>query len=165
MSRGNGRGDGSRMLATRVKTARRRSSASSRWLQRQLNDPYVKKAQVEGYRSRAAFKLLELDDRFGILPHKRAFCRPWMRTGRMDQVLASKVQGGSIVGVDIQKSIQFREQRFLNSIFFLKKQFQRLPRRLAGRQTLFYPIWRHQLQDINEQTNFALEPWPRQHMT
>jgi 23S rRNA (uridine2552-2'-O)-methyltransferase len=67
MARGNRRGDGSRMLATRVRTARGRSSASARWLQRQLNDPYVQKAQIEGYRSRAAFKLLELDTRFNIL--------------------------------------------------------------------------------------------------
>lgn len=53
---------------TYVKTARKRSNASTRWLQRQLNDPYVAKAKQEGYRSRAAYKLAELDDRFHLIP-------------------------------------------------------------------------------------------------
>jgi len=48
----------------RVKTARGRKLSSTRWLQRQLNDPYVQEAHRKGYRSRAAFKLIELDDRF-----------------------------------------------------------------------------------------------------
>jgi len=52
---------------TRVKTARYRKSSSTRWLQRQLNDPYVAAAKRDGYRSRAAYKLLEIDDRFSFL--------------------------------------------------------------------------------------------------
>ena len=52
---------------TRVKTARGRSTSSNRWLARQLNDPYVKRAKAEGWRSRAAFKLIELDERFHFL--------------------------------------------------------------------------------------------------
>ena len=51
----------------RVKTAKGRKTGSTRWLERQLNDPYVKRARAEGYRSRAAYKLLELDERFGFL--------------------------------------------------------------------------------------------------
>jgi len=51
----------------RVRTARGRTASSTRWLERQLNDPYVKQAKAEGYRSRAAYKLLELDERFGLL--------------------------------------------------------------------------------------------------
>ena len=58
---------GNRELKKRVKTARGRSISSVRWLNRQINDPYVSRAKREGYRSRAAFKLLELDDRFGWL--------------------------------------------------------------------------------------------------
>lgn len=69
--RGSGRGSGNssqtNRLHVRVKTARGRKSSSTRWLQRQLNDPYVERAKKEGYRSRAAFKLLELDERFGLL--------------------------------------------------------------------------------------------------
>ncbi len=55
----------SKGLKTRVKTAKGRKIGSTRWLERQLNDPYVKRAKAEGCRSRAAYKLLELDDRFG----------------------------------------------------------------------------------------------------
>ena len=51
----------------RVRTARSRSAQSTRWLERQLNDPYVKRARAEGYRSRAAYKLIELDERFKLL--------------------------------------------------------------------------------------------------
>ena len=70
---GRGRKSGSRTgvnprnLRTRVKTARGRKASSTRWLERQLNDPYVAKARAEGYASRAAYKLIEMDDRFGIL--------------------------------------------------------------------------------------------------
>lgn len=55
------------MLKTHVKTAKKRSSASTQWLQRQLNDPYVAMAKQEGYRARSAFKLIELDDKFHFL--------------------------------------------------------------------------------------------------
>ena len=54
-------------MGKRVKTARGRTASSTRWLERQLNDPYVKQAKAEGYRSRAAYKLIELDDKFGLL--------------------------------------------------------------------------------------------------
>ena len=66
-SGGTGGGSGRGGLFERVKTAKRRSVSSTRWLQRQLNDPYVRKAQAEGYRSRAAYKLIELEDKFGVL--------------------------------------------------------------------------------------------------
>jgi 23S rRNA (uridine2552-2'-O)-methyltransferase len=56
-----------RRLSVRVKTAKTRSAASARWLARQLNDPYVTAARQQGWRSRAAFKLLELDDRFHLI--------------------------------------------------------------------------------------------------
>ena len=61
MSRGGTRGH------TRVRTGRGRTSQSIRWLERQLNDPYVKRAKAEGYRSRAAYKLIELDEKFDML--------------------------------------------------------------------------------------------------
>ena len=67
-----GTSPGSRRLSVRVKTARGRKSSSTRWLQRQLNDPYVADARKAGYRSRAAWKLTQLDDRFRfLLPGKR----------------------------------------------------------------------------------------------
>lgn len=69
---GKGTGGGARALKVRVKTARRRTTSSTRWLQRQLNDPYVRRAKAEGYRSRAAYKLIEMDDKHRLL-------RPGMR--------------------------------------------------------------------------------------
>jgi len=75
----------------RVRTARGRTAASTRWLERQLNDPYVRRAKAEGYRSRAAYKLLELDERFGLLKgvkrvvdlaSRRAAGRRWCAAGR-----------------------------------------------------------------------------------
>lgn len=62
-----GANSGARALKVRVKTARKRSNSSTRWLQRQLNDPYVHAAKREGYRSRAAFKLAEIDDKYRFL--------------------------------------------------------------------------------------------------
>ncbi len=68
MSKSGGKGgSGARQLKTRVKSARGRSNSSTRWLQRQLNDPYVKRAHDEGWRSRAAFKLIEIDDKQNLL--------------------------------------------------------------------------------------------------
>jgi len=62
-------GRGQRDLKVRVKTAKGRKISSVRWLERQLNDPYVHRAKKDGYRGRAAYKILELDDRFGLLVH------------------------------------------------------------------------------------------------
>jgi 23S rRNA (uridine2552-2'-O)-methyltransferase len=68
MKSGTGKGVGSpRGLAVAVRSARSRSAASQRWLVRQLNDPYVAAAKAQGWRSRAAFKLIELDERFGLI--------------------------------------------------------------------------------------------------
>ena len=64
---GGGSGRGRRDLRVRVKTARGRKLSSTRWLERQLNDPYVARARAEGYRSRAAYKLIEIDDKLGFL--------------------------------------------------------------------------------------------------
>jgi len=67
MSGGKRRAPGARDLTVSVRAARGRTESSRRWLQRQLNDPYVSAAKREGWRSRAAFKLTELDDRFGLI--------------------------------------------------------------------------------------------------
>lgn len=89
-----------RTLAVKVKNAGDRSVSSQKWLQRQLNDPYVAAARAEGWRSRAAYKLIELDDKFHLL-------RPGMRVvdlgaapGGWSQV-AVKRGVGQIVGLDL----------------------------------------------------------------
>ena len=95
MSRG---GSGGR---TRVKTARGRTAQSVRWLERQLNDPYVKRAQADGYRSRSAYKLIELDERFGFLKPARAVIDLGVAPGGWTQVVRRTVPKARIVGIDL----------------------------------------------------------------
>jgi 23S rRNA (uridine2552-2'-O)-methyltransferase len=95
MSRG---GSGGR---TRVKTARGRTTSSNRWLERQLNDPYVKRAHAEGYRSRAAFKLIELDERFRFLRGVRAVIDLGIAPGGWAQVVRKQCPKARIVGIDL----------------------------------------------------------------
>ena len=109
---GNNSGRGQRDLRVKVKTARGRKLSSTLWLERQLNDPYVKRAQADGYRGRAAYKILELDDKFRFLvPGARVVdlgCAP----GGWCQVAVQRInalgtrQGkkvGTILGVDLQE--------------------------------------------------------------
>jgi 23S rRNA (uridine2552-2'-O)-methyltransferase len=90
-----------RLLKTRVKTARKRSAASTAWLERQLNDPYVARAKREGYRSRAAFKLLEIDARYHILKRGRKVVDLGAAPGGWLQVAMAKVGEGKVFGVDL----------------------------------------------------------------
>ncbi len=97
---------GNHMLVERVKTARGRKPSSTRWLQRQLNDPYVIEARRQGYRSRAAFKLVELDDRFHFLKPGVRVVDLGAAPGGWTQVAVERVkalapQGGRVVGIDI----------------------------------------------------------------
>ena len=88
-------------LRTRVKTARKRTAQSTRWLERQLNDPYVKRAKAEGYRSRAAFKLIELDERFGFLKGTRRVVDLGVAPGGWAQVVRRQVPKAAVVGIDL----------------------------------------------------------------
>ncbi len=105
-------GRGQRDLRVRVKTAKGRKLSSTLWLERQLNDPYVQRAKKEGYRGRAAYKILELDDRYGFLkPGARVVdlgCAP----GGWCQVAVVRVNAlgqnpkkpvGTVLGVDLQE--------------------------------------------------------------
>lgn len=106
---GGGGGDpiaGQRMVKQRVRTAGRRSASSTRWLERQLNDPYVVAAKREGYRSRAAFKILQLDEKYGLLkPGQRvvdlgAAPGGWTQIA-VDRTKAGRAGGGRVVGIDL----------------------------------------------------------------
>ena len=88
-------------LRTRVKTARRRSAQSTRWLERQLNDPYVRRAKAEGYRSRAAYKLIELDERFAFLRNARRVVDLGMAPGGWSQVVRKRLPKAKVVGIDL----------------------------------------------------------------
>jgi 23S rRNA (uridine2552-2'-O)-methyltransferase len=86
---------------TRVKTARGRTSSSNRWLERQLNDPYVRRAKAEGYRSRAAYKLLELDERFGLLKDVKSVIDLGIAPGGWSQVVRRISPKANIAGIDL----------------------------------------------------------------
>lgn len=107
-ARGGGNGGG-RGLTQRVKTARGRKLGSTRWLQRQLNDPFVQEAQRLGYRSRAAFKLQQIDDRFSLLkPGLRvvdlgAAPGGWLQVAAERMRLTDDGRGGVLVGFDLQE--------------------------------------------------------------
>ncbi len=105
-------GRGQRDLRVKVRTARGRKASSTRWLERQLNDPYVKRARTEGYRGRAAYKIIELDDKYRFLvPGARVVdlgCAPggWCqvavaRTNALG-TRSDKAQG-RVIGVDLQE--------------------------------------------------------------
>ena len=91
----------SRGTRQRVRTARGRSASSTRWLERQLNDPYVRRAKAENYRSRAAYKLLELDERFSILKGTRSVVDLGIAPGGWSQVVRRRAPTASIVGIDL----------------------------------------------------------------
>jgi 23S rRNA (uridine2552-2'-O)-methyltransferase len=88
-------------LRTRVKTAKGRKVGSTRWLERQLNDPYVKRAKAEGYRSRAAYKLIELDERFGFLKGARRVVDLGIAPGGWAQVVRQRLPQAILVGIDL----------------------------------------------------------------
>jgi 23S rRNA (uridine2552-2'-O)-methyltransferase len=106
-SRKRPRGAG-RDLHTRVKTAKGRKISSTRWLQRQLNDPFVAAARREGYRSRAAFKLIDLDDRFHFLKPGTSVLDLGAAPGSWAQVAVDRVHGGRpgggrVIAVDVSE--------------------------------------------------------------
>jgi 23S rRNA (uridine2552-2'-O)-methyltransferase len=105
-------GRGQRDLRVRVKTAKGRKLSSTLWLERQLNDPYVVRAKKEGYRGRAAYKIIELDDKFGFLkPGARIVdlgCAPggWCQVavGRVNALGERKGKAiGRVLGIDLQE--------------------------------------------------------------
>src|SRR5262249_42725272 len=91
-----------RMKAVRVKTAKARTQSSTRWLERQLNDPYVADAKAKGYRSRAAFKIIEMDDKFHFLRGGARGLDLGAAPSGWSQIAAQRVGArGAVVAVDI----------------------------------------------------------------
>jgi 23S rRNA (uridine2552-2'-O)-methyltransferase len=85
----------------RIRTAKGRKTSSTRWLERQLNDPYVRRAKAENYRSRAAYKLLELDEKFGLLKGTKAVVDLGIAPGGWSQVVRRRVPQSRVVGIDL----------------------------------------------------------------
>src|SRR3984957_16722460 len=111
-------------LKIRVKTARKRSLASTLWLERQLNDPYVARAKRDGYRSRAAYKLLEIDERYRFLRPGQKIVDLGAAPGGWSQVAATavgstegkaKVFGIDLLPIEPLPGVEFRVLDFLDS--------------------------------------------------
>src|SRR5262245_19198448 len=103
--KGGERRSGSRKLAVKLRTAKGRKIASTRWLQRQLNDPYVKEAKRRGYRSRAAFKLIEMEDKYRFLKEGMSVVDFGAAPGGWSQVAAERVGAvegrGQVIAADL----------------------------------------------------------------
>jgi 23S rRNA (uridine2552-2'-O)-methyltransferase len=85
----------------RLRKAKNRKDSSTRWLTRQISDPYVKKAKAEGFRSRAAYKLAELDERFGLLKGVKRAVDLGIAPGGWSQVLRQRCPKANVVGIDL----------------------------------------------------------------
>lgn len=85
----------------RIRTAKGRKVSSTRWLERQLNDPYVRRAKAENYRSRAAYKLLELDERFGLLKGVKSVVDLGIAPGGWSQVVRRRSPQAKVAGIDL----------------------------------------------------------------
>ena len=118
-----------RNLKVKVNTAKGRTTSSTRWLQRQLNDPFVKEAKIQGFRSRSAFKLLEIDDKFNLLRKGYNVLDLGCAPGGWCQVAARKVGVKSsenlVVGLDLKQceaivGVTFFEIDFLDEGQFLE---------------------------------------------
>ena len=118
---------------TRVKTAKGRKVASTRWLERQLNDPYVKRAKAEGYRSRAAYKLIELDERFGLLKGVGAVVDLGIAPGGWSQVVRMKAPKAAVAGIDLLPTDPIEGVAILEMDFMDDSAPERLRKALGGR--------------------------------
>lgn len=97
-------GGSGRELTTRIKSKKKRTNSQRAWLERQLNDPYVTRAKREGYRSRAAYKLLEIDEKHKILKAGDRVLDLGAAPGGWSQISAAKIGAparGKIVGIDL----------------------------------------------------------------
>jgi len=113
------RGDGRRGLKVRVKTAKKRTPSSARWLERQLNDPYVVRAQAEGYRARSAFKLVEMDDRYKLFKPGQRVVDLGSTPGSWSQIAVERV--GSPPDAPTVVAIDYLAMDPIPGVVFLQK--------------------------------------------
>jgi len=116
----------------RLRTAKGRTTSSTRWLERQLNDPYVKRAKAENYRSRAAYKLLELDERFGFLKGARAVVDLGIAPGGWSQVVRRTTPQAKVVGIDLLPTDPIEGVTILQMDFMDEAAPEQLERALGG---------------------------------
>jgi 23S rRNA (uridine2552-2'-O)-methyltransferase len=101
----------------KVRSSRRRTASSTRWLDRQLNDPYVQEAQRAGYHSRAAFKLAEIDDRFKLLRSGARVIDLGAAPGGWSQIAAARVGVDNVIALDREDMAEVPGVRFLKGDF------------------------------------------------
>ena len=123
---------GERGLRQRVKTARGRSVSSNRWLERHLNDPYVRRAKADNYRSRAAYKLLELDERFGLLKGVKSVVDLGIAPGGWSQVVRRRSPAAKVAGIDLLPTDPIDEVTILQMDFMDDSAPARLREALGG---------------------------------
>ena len=116
----------------RLRTAKGRKVSSTRWLERQLNDPYVKRAKAEGYRSRAAYKLLELDEKFGLLKGVKGVVDLGIAPGGWSQVVRKKAPAARVAGIDFLPTDPIDGVAILQMDFMDEEAPERLREALAG---------------------------------
>lgn len=117
---------------TRLRSAKGRKLSSTKWLERQLNDPYVKRAKAENYRSRAAYKLIELDERFGLIKGVKAVVDLGIAPGGWTQVVRKKAPQATVVGIDLLPSDPIQGAIILQMDFMDELAPERLKEALGG---------------------------------
>lgn len=132
---GQGAAGGGRSLYEKVKANRARTPSQRAWIERQLNDPYVKRAKEEGWRSRAAFKLLELDERFGLLRRGQRVVDLGAAPGGWTQVALTRTVG-AVVGIDLLPMDPLPGAVFLEMDFLAPEAEAALATALGGRPDL-----------------------------
>jgi 23S rRNA (uridine2552-2'-O)-methyltransferase len=116
----------------RLRTAKGRKVSSTKWLERQLNDPYVKRAKAEGYRSRAAYKLIELDDRFHFLAGTGRVVDLGVAPGGWTQVVRKRVPKAVVVGIDFLPTEPIEGATLIQLDFMDESAPERLKEALGG---------------------------------
>jgi 23S rRNA (uridine2552-2'-O)-methyltransferase len=120
----------------RVKTAKGRKVSSTRWLERQLNDPYVKRARAEGYRSRAAYKLIELDEKFHFLKGAARVVDLGIAPGGWTQVVRKRLPHAAVVGIDLLPTDPIEGAVILEMDFLAEDAPEKLREALGGEADL-----------------------------
>ncbi len=126
-----------RREAVRVKTAKKRTTSSARWLQRQLNDPYVVAAKEAGYRSRAAFKILQLDEQFHFIKAGQRVIDLGAAPGGWSQVVVKRIGAkGKLIALDIQEMDPIGGAEIIHMDFLDDDAPEKLKELLGGKASL-----------------------------
>ena len=125
-----------REMGVRLKTANKRTTSQQKWLQRQLNDPYVSRAKIDGFRSRAAYKFLEIDDKYKLLKPGQRIVDLGCAPGGWCQIAAQRVKSSeaspSVVGIDLLPVDPISGVKLLEMDFTLPEADDRLREELGG---------------------------------